>query len=412
MLNEHTHFHEEPLDEEERQLRRELEAGEWVPNPTPIITDEFEETVSALEATAHEFDRVQADPYRWKWVILTLHSALQGMMVLALQGSNGLRVLKPESTKRRLSAYESGELYPADLEMDYFLGLYRKIKRNNDMLLYYDSKKFTPKGTQGRSIKDLNHLRNRFVHFTPGRFEFPHGLSEMTLDCLEIGWFLAWDSNNVGWQGKDNADELVERAKKAFRTAAKAALEAGERPSNLLNSIVTDEFLETVSALEAAADELERARTDPYRWKWAILALHSALQGMMVIALQDSQDSKLKPFLELYDGIKSDFMLLLGDSKKFAPGRTLDTSIKDLNQLRDQFVHFTPGTLRLILKGLPEMTTDCLDIARFSVWNANNVGWQGKDDADELIKRVKKALAIASRAAQEMEEAYALPPQL
>ena len=320
-------------------MRQELGAREWIPNPASIITDEFEETVSALEATAHEFERVQADPYRWKWVILTLHSALQGMMVLALQGSNALGVLKPESKKRRLSAYESGEPYPTDLEMDYFLGLYRKIKRNNDMLLYCDSKRFIPKGTQGRSIKDLNHLRNRFVHFTPGRFKFPHGLSRMMLDCLEIGWFLAWDSNNVGWQGRDNADELAERAKKAFRTAAKAALEAGKRPSNLLNSIVTDEFLETVSALEAAANELERARTDPYRWKWAILALHSALQGMMVIALQDSQDSKLKPFLELYDGIKSDTVLFYVTSKKFTPEGTQGRSIKDLNRLRNQFVH-------------------------------------------------------------------------
>jgi len=47
--------------------------------------------------------------------------------------------------------------------------------------------------------------------------------------------------------------------------------------------LITDTFVETVSALEAFADELQRVQRDPYRWKWAILSLHSGLQGMMVL---------------------------------------------------------------------------------------------------------------------------------
>ena len=55
---------------------------------------------------------------------------------------------------------------PADLEMDNFLNLYEKIK-SDTILFYVTSKKFTPEGTQGKSIKDLNRLRNQFIHFTP-----------------------------------------------------------------------------------------------------------------------------------------------------------------------------------------------------------------------------------------------------
>ena len=165
------HIYEEPLDEEERQLMRELEAGEWISNPDFVrpnfaVTDTFVETVSALEASSDELARVLRDSYRWKWVILALHSALQGMMALALEGSNGLRVLKPKDAKRWLDAYESGAPLPADLEMDNFLNLYEKIK-NDTILFYVTSKKFTPEGTQGKSIKDLNRLRNQFIHFTP-----------------------------------------------------------------------------------------------------------------------------------------------------------------------------------------------------------------------------------------------------
>ena len=226
MPNEH--IHEEPLDEEERQLAKELEAGEWVSDPDFLRTGTFVETISALEMATDELARTRTDSYRWKWVILALHSALQGMMVLALEGSNGLRVLKPKDAKRWLDAYESRAPLPADLEMDNFLNLYEKIK-SDAMLFYVNSEKFAPQETQGRSIKRLNRLRNQFIHFTPRTFMLVlNELPEMILDCLDIAWFLAWDSNNVGWDVKDNGDELKERAEKAFRAADKAAQEMKE----------------------------------------------------------------------------------------------------------------------------------------------------------------------------------------
>ncbi len=247
MSRENIRPQEEPLDEEERQLIRELEAGEWVSDPdfpskkphfeqvaratlaeTTIVTDEFLETVLALEDTADELERAKSDRYRWKKAIQALHSAVQGMMVLALQGSNKLRILKRKDAERWLDAYENDEPPPADLEMDQFLDLYKKIK-SDTMLLYAGSEKFAPRGTQGYSIKRLNRLRKQFIHFTPCTFILPlNGLPEMTLDCLNIAWFLAWDSNNVGWDVKDNGDELKQRAEKAFRAAAQATREMKE----------------------------------------------------------------------------------------------------------------------------------------------------------------------------------------
>ena len=223
---------------------RELEAGEWISNPdfpskkshfeqiardtlaeTAIVTDTFLETISALETAADELQSVRTDSYRWKWVILALHSALQGMMVLALEGGNVLNVLRPKDKKRFRDAYDSGKKIPGDLRIDRFLGLYEKIKSDNAMLHYHElSKKFTPQGTQEQSIKDLNRIRNQFVHFIPGGLSLMlNGLPEMTIDCLDIARFLAWSSNNIGWQGKDNGDALRERAEKAFGTAAQAA---------------------------------------------------------------------------------------------------------------------------------------------------------------------------------------------
>ena len=42
----------------------------------------------------------------------------------------------------------------------------------------------------------------------------------MTIDCLKIAWFLAYDSGNIDWP-----EELVGRVEKAFDTASKAAQE-------------------------------------------------------------------------------------------------------------------------------------------------------------------------------------------
>ncbi len=50
--------------------------------------------------------------------------------------------------------------------------------------------------------------------------------------------------------------------------------------------LITDGFVETVSAFETLSDELQRIASDPYRWKWAILALHSGLQGILNIGVK------------------------------------------------------------------------------------------------------------------------------
>lgn len=218
MSNEY--LHEEPLDEEERQLARELEAGEWVSDPNSVITGSVREAIAALEAVADELERAQGDPYRWKWVILALHGLVQSMMTLALKGSNGLNVLKSADAKRLALAIENGTPIPTDLKMDSFLNLYKKIKSD----AYIDGEKLTPQGTQGQSIEALNRLRDQYVHFIPCAFILRvNELPEMTLDCLNIARFLAYDSGNIHWP-----EELVGRMEKAFRAATEAAQEIKE----------------------------------------------------------------------------------------------------------------------------------------------------------------------------------------
>jgi len=109
----------------------------------------------------------------------------------------------------------------------------------------------------------------------------------------------------------------------------------------------TDESEEAVSSLEMFGDTVAYLDADIYRWKWAILALHSAVQGFMVLALRGSNSfdvlsreaakawteaakrgvprpgERLDSYGGLYRKVKSNRMLRYYEiSKKFEPQGT------------------------------------------------------------------------------------------
>ncbi len=185
-----------------------------------LKTDESVEAVSDFEMFSEQLKRVIEDPHRWKWTIIALHSGIQGMMVLALKGSNSFRVLRKDDKKQYLDWYEgdqSDESRPRDLKLTNFLDLYKKIK-GDKMIMFCHSQKFVPKGTHDRSVKLLNGLRNKYIHFTPKRWMLElGGLPAMASDCLEIAEFLAWESGNVFLH-----PDLKKRLKAAFTSAHKS----------------------------------------------------------------------------------------------------------------------------------------------------------------------------------------------
>jgi hypothetical protein len=177
-----------------------------------LRTDETLEAVSALEMVAKSLRNVENDWYQWKWAILALHNGLQGFMVLALRGGNGLNCLRDDIAEKWLRAYRSGGEYPQE-KLDRFLNLYKKIKNAERMKFYVHSKAFKPSGSQGESIKRLNRLRNEFIHFVPKGWSLEiSGLPEIFFDCLNIIEFLGWECGNISW----HYEEVEKRAKKVL----------------------------------------------------------------------------------------------------------------------------------------------------------------------------------------------------
>lgn len=185
-----------------------------------LRTDESQQAILALQIVGEHLPRVTEDPHHWCWVIVALHNCLQGFMVLALRGSNGLNVLTDKCAKEWMEAYERGDTAFPESRLASLLTLYKRIKSDR-MRIYTHSRPFEPTGTQEQSVKTLNDRRNEVIHFAPKGWSLEvTGLPQIVEDCLGIVEFLAFHSANVIWQ-----DELLEA--KARVLIEKVRIDAG-----------------------------------------------------------------------------------------------------------------------------------------------------------------------------------------
>jgi hypothetical protein len=184
-----------------------------------LSTDEGLEAVFSLEMVSECLPKVSENIYYWKWVLIALHNALQGFMVLALRGSDSLNVLTKKCAEKWLAARERRDKTFPERRLDGFWNLYKKIQTGREtydeglktgsylyrkpddlMLMYGNSQPFRPHGTQDESVKMLNDLRNDFIHFLPKQSLLGvHGLPRVVDDCVNIINFLAFECGNILW---------------------------------------------------------------------------------------------------------------------------------------------------------------------------------------------------------------------
>lgn len=179
---------------------------------TYLRTDEREEAVRSLEWAAAQSRSIAKDPYQWKWVLVALHNAVQGFMVLSLWNGNGLLALRDKVAAKWLDAHRNGGEYPVE-KLDEFLNLYKKVK-NKDNFHVIDAGPFIPRATHDDSFIRLNSLRNEFTHFTPKGWSLElRGLPRICLDTLDLIEFFGWNSTAILW----HKQALVPRAKRAVK---------------------------------------------------------------------------------------------------------------------------------------------------------------------------------------------------
>jgi hypothetical protein len=162
-------------------------------------TDEYGEAVSALEFVLQEASQLSRDVSRWRWIIIALHNALQGFMVIALRHSDGSGPVPQDIIDRILTANRTQQPQPPE-RLHKFLVLYRLI-HSSRMDRFVNSKRFQPQPNHNKSVCQLNQLRNEFIHFTPKGWALEVvGLPQM---CLSVIRFLMEESGNIFWSSSD-----------------------------------------------------------------------------------------------------------------------------------------------------------------------------------------------------------------
>ena len=201
-----------------------------------IRFDECLDVLASLEQCARSLDEaLQLRQDRaWKWVILSLHSALQGAMVCHLSGRANLGALSKENAKKRLEWIKKdldGEITKIQDDVD---GVpIMRIKKKKDRppsdylakpselfkkLSLPPSSRMEDAGgiisitkKQEQSFECLNELRNEFSHFSPKGWSIRRSsLGEMINDILDVLCLILDDD----WPFRD----MLEEDKRALRS--------------------------------------------------------------------------------------------------------------------------------------------------------------------------------------------------
>jgi len=175
-------------------------------------TDEREDVIASLSLFIQSLKLLDDDSSYWKWSIISLHSAVQGMMAFHLSFGNDLLVMSKSDAKKWIESHETAKEYPKHTQMDGFLNLYKKIKEYK-VLGYL----FKPEGQQDRTLKNINRLRNEFIHFMPKGWSIEmSGVPNIFIDCLNVMKSLSEGPIAMRWEDENQKELFSTKLNDAF----------------------------------------------------------------------------------------------------------------------------------------------------------------------------------------------------
>lgn len=163
-----------PLENDFREMSRIRIRTRWLQ-----LTEEIN-TLDYLEQAYHYIRQTKTKDIAWKWVVLTLHGALYGFAICALQGTNPDNVIFRTKKKGIEKLISFGEALKRCQDPKW---LHRPVKLSNQ---------------QKESIRKLKHeFRNNFEHYVPKLWAIElSGMPQIAIDVLEVIRFLALDTGS------------------------------------------------------------------------------------------------------------------------------------------------------------------------------------------------------------------------
>ncbi len=169
--------------------------------------DETYNAIDFLEATAHFLETIP-DETKWKWVSISLHGALYGFAICALQGTNPERVTCKD---------EKGKIWLISLPK-----ALRRCQNQRWMGLYTNSKALTLSDDEKWAVENLRTtLRNNFAHFQPRSWSVEiTPMPDIVNHVLRVVEFLALESGNTMLD--DEQTNRIKLATRRTRTAVES----------------------------------------------------------------------------------------------------------------------------------------------------------------------------------------------
>jgi len=147
------------------------------------ITEELN-ALDYLEKAYLFIQETESNLLAWKWVVLSLHSALYGFAICACKGTNPKNVTyKTKKGIEKLISFDDALKHCQDPKR-----MKMTIKSNHLVLTY----------KQKEAINYLKKvLRNNFEHYTPKGWSIElHGMPEIAMNVLDVIRFLVIETGN------------------------------------------------------------------------------------------------------------------------------------------------------------------------------------------------------------------------
>lgn len=176
-----------------------------------------------------------------------------------------------------------------------------------------------------------------------------------------------------------------------------------ERKPNSLNFLCIDEKENAIDSLVMATKFLESVNSDVYHWKWIVIALHNALYGFMICALEKGNpdnvckyDKKQKKYTRWLIGFQTalervqsrDHIIGYVETKPIQLTNEQTRSIKVLTELlRNNFEHFVPTGWSIEISGMSTIVRSIADTINDLVFKTGTVFWE-----EHQLVEIKNAL--------------------
>ena len=163
----------------------------------------------------------------------------------------------------------------------------------------------------------------------------------------------------------------------------------------------TNEAIEFLDSLASLSYFLEHTQSEPKYWKWSFIALHMTIQSAMVLALRrtdgfgplcEQKEKKyfeqleatgehqrlpdyLIKFLQLYKKIKKEGKIQSAHGKPDISKGNEDQQMEFLNNVRNNYIHFTPKTWMLHVGTAPDLFLSLIEIPKYLVSQCRKFHW-------------------------------------